>query len=485
MRRLSSDAPLEPGSVAEHVAPHGVAAPAAAHATRLGVRLLHPAGLFALVWLIGLGGWLLASPDWFLRVAAAEKHVSADAIAFYLLCIGMFLFGALVGPALLRANERPAALLPTDLSGEEVESLRRRTYAWFAIGGACALYLLAAGTMRFGGPAALISFVSNGGSLEELSQQYFEPARKTGLTVWIHALVAVGPLTTVAAALATERKIVRRLAAVNVVGFVLVLLVSLAFAERLITFGYVVASLVAWVGVRTWSPRAVDLASGARTVLRVALVVVLVAGLWVGGEFSRTYLATRQADSPISARDVAASVPLAAERFLAYMTTSVNNGMYAVDNSHVRSVFLNTGSAFVTATGLDHEGAPFVGDAVAERDQMLWEIFPYHTPLTTFSMPGDVFQDLGWIGAALVFWFGVMSGAVYARFRRGELWALLVYPVVVAGILDSYRILYWTRTEMVLPVVVFAFVCVGSYRSRLASAPADTRAPQSTPISAR
>lgn len=454
-------------------------------ATRLGVRLLHPAFLFSLVWVVGLGGWLLASPAWFLRVAAAEKHVSASAILFFVLCIGMFLLGVVLGPPLLGSNERPTAIVPGDLSPDEVEVLRRRTYIWFGIGAVCALYLLAAGTLRFGGPSALISFVSSGGSLEELSQQYFEPSRKTGMTVWIHALVAVGPLTTVAAALVRDRAVARRLVGVNVAAFVLAFLISLAFAERLITFGYVVASLVAWVGVRPWSVRERRTTSWARSTLRVALVVALVAGLWIGGEFSRTYLATRQTQAPISAGDVAASVPLAAERFLAYMTTSVNNGMYSVDHSTARSLILNTGSAFVTAAGFDHAGAPLVGPAVAERDDMLWQIFPYHTPLTTFSMPGDVFQDLGWIGAALIFWFGVIAGAVFARFRRGELWALFVYPLIVAGILDSYRILYWTRTEMVLPVVVLTFVCLGWYRARREAPVASPARVQSTPMSAR
>jgi hypothetical protein len=116
---------------------------------------------------------------------------------------------------------------------------------------------------------------------------------------------------------------------------------------------------------------------------------------------------------------------------------------------------------------------------------MLWQIFPYHTPLTTFSMPGDVFQDLGWIGPALIFWFGVIAGGVYARFRQGELWALLVYPLIVAGILDSYRILYWTRTEMVLPVVVVTLVCLGWYRARREAPVASPARAQSTPMSAR
>jgi hypothetical protein len=454
-------------------------------AARLGIRLLHPAFLFGLVWAVGLGGWLLTSPDWFLRVAAAEKHVSASSMFFFTLCIGMFLLGVVLGPPLLRASQRAVAIRPSDLSADEVDVLRRRTYIWFGIGAVCALYLLAAGTLRFGGPSALISFVSSGGSLEELSQQYFEPSRRAGMTVWIHALVAVGPLTTVAAVLVRDRSVARRLVAVNAATFVLVFLNSLAFAERLITFGYVVASAVAWVGVRPWSVRTRSTASWARSASRVALVVALVAGLWIGGEFSRTYLATRQTEAPISASDVLASVPLAAERFLAYMTTSVNNGLYAVDHSSERSLILNTGSAFVTAAGLDHAGAPLVGVGVAERDEMLWQIFPYHTPLTTFSMPGDVFQDLGWIGPALIFWFGVIAGGVYARFRQGELWALLVYPLIVAGILDSYRILYWTRTEMVLPVVVVTLVCLGWYRARREAPVASPARAQSTPMSAR
>lgn len=452
---------------------------------QLGVRLLHPGVLFAAVWAVSLGGWLLTSPEWFLRAATAEKHVSAPAVFYFALCIAMFLVGVVVGPPLLRANERPGIVQPADLSTDDIDVFRRRTYIWFGIGSACALYLLAAGTLRFGGPAALLSFVSQGGSLEQLSQEYFEPVRKTGMTVWIHALVAVGPLATVATALARDRSTVRRLVAVNIAGFTLVFLISLAFAERLITFGYIVASLVAWVGVRAWSPRARSSRAGMRTMLRVLLVVVLVAGLWIGGEFSRTYLATRESQAPVAAGDVVASVPLAAERFIAYLATSVNNGMYAVDHAHERGLIFNTGSAFVTALGLDRPGAPVVGAAAAEREAMLWEIFPYHTPLTTYSMPGDVFQDLGWIGPALVFWFGVIAGCVYQRFRRGEMWALLIYPVIVAGILDSYRLLYWTRTEMVLPVVVSAVVSVGWYRARSGAAAASRTGAQSMPISSR
>ena len=438
---------------------------------RVGGRLLHPAALFGAVWSVGLGAWLLASPEWFLEIAAAEKHVSATAMAYFVACLGAFLFGVAIGPALLRADEVPARVKPSDLTGEDLALLQRRTKIWFAVGGACAIYLLAAGTLRFGGPGALASYLSGGGSLEFLAQNYFEPSRKPGLTVWIHALVAVGPLTTVASALARERSTSRRFAALNVLGLVAVALVSIAFAERLITFGYVVASLVAWIGIRSWSPRAHTSRLGGRVWLRVSLVGFLVVGLWIAGEYSRTYLATRTSEAPVSLGDIAASVPLAAERFLAYVATSLNNGMYAVDNAEERGLILNTASVVVTSSGLERPGAPIVGAALEQRDALLWQIFPYHTPLTTFSMPGDVFQDIGWVGPFLIFWFGVAAGCIYARFRRGELWALLIYPLVVAGILDSYRLLYWTRTEMVLPVVVTVLVTMRWYR-RARTAPA-------------
>jgi hypothetical protein len=65
------------------------------------------------------------------------------------------------------------------------------------------------------------------------------------------------------------------------------------------------------------------------------------------------------------------------------------------------------------------------------------------------------------------------------------MWALLIYPVIVAGILDSYRLLYWTRTEMVLPVVVSAVVSVGWYRARSGAAAASRTGAQSMPISSR
>ena len=116
-----------------------------------------------------------------------------------------------------------------------------------------------------------------------------------------------------------------------------------------------------------------------------------------------------------------------------------------------------------------------MGPGNAEINRLLDELYPLNNPLTTFSLPGYAFMDVGWPGAVVLFWFGAAIGAVFERFRRGELWAMLVYPLCVVGILDSYRVMYWSRTEMVVPTLAIVVLMGSVYRavgSRAASGPA-------------
>lgn len=445
------------------------------------IAFLHPGLLFGVVWLLSLGLWLAVSPAWLLDKAEAIKYVSPLAIAFFVVTILAFVVGTVVGPALLASN-RPARLTPESLSPGSVAVLRRTTYLWFVVGALSAGYLLAVGTLRAGGPAALLDSFIQGKALSTVADEFFDPARVSAVTVWLHALTAVAPLATVA--LVVQQGSRRRpLQIVRIVAFFLLLAISLAFAERLIAVGYLAALVVAAAAVRRPTNSRVT-GSTVRTLAVVLLAALLASAVWLGGEFTRTYVATRDSSAPVAASEIGASRSLAADRFVAYIATSINNGMYAVGHSEERGLVLSAGSAAVTAFGLERSDAPLVGPTVMERGRLLYEVFPYQTPLTTFSAPGDLYMDIGWASPLAFLWFGVGAGVVYARMRRRELWALLVYPIVAIGVVDSDRILYWTRTESVLPIVVLA---LASWRLYSLSQRASGREPRShaTPMPSR
>jgi hypothetical protein len=423
---------------------------AAAPVTRTPFRLLHPGVTFLLLWTAVLSAWLITPASRFFRLTQSEKYVSASSIAFFLLAITAFALGTFVGPSMFRC-EGSARVTPSKLSSDAVNALARATEVIFAIAVVASAYLIVAGAQRAGGFSALLNQIAGGTAWTSLAANYFKPAKITFITVWLHLIVAVAPLSSVTAAIArgaTKRRHLWMLA----LGFVIALTLSFAFAERLIAFAYAVSAAVAWAAARRFLAPNQSAPLG-RNLVRGLLIGLLLTGFWVLSEFSRTYLATRQSTTPVGVTDVAAETPLAADRFLAYVITSTNNGMYAVDHVEDYSYIRSSLSAVVTTLGWETDHAPVVGAGNADADRILDELYPYHDPLTTFSLPGFAFMDLGWSGVMLVFWFGAATGAVFARFVRGELWALLVYPLCVAGILDSYRIVYWTDTHMVVPVL--------------------------------
>jgi hypothetical protein len=348
------------------------------------------------------------------------------------------------------------------VSADAARVLARGTQWVFVVGGATALYLIAAGAQRAGGFTALLDEIVNGGSWSVLAEEYFEPGKIALVTVWVHLIVAVGPLAAAAAVLAPEPRLRRRMMVILGLGLLLALLISFAFAERLIAFAYVVAAAVAGAATsRAKRGPGARLSRGG--MLRLAAVAVILAGFWIASEFSRTYLATRESTGRVGVTDVNAGTPLAAQRFLAYVITSTNNGMYSVDHFGSRQYVFSSLSALFTASGLDTDETPIVGAGNAERTALLNDLYPDDNPLTTFSLPAMAFQDLGWGGIILMFWLGAAIGAVYARFRHGELWAIFVYALCVVGILDSFRILYWGRTEMVVPTLAIVLLMTRVY----------------------
>jgi hypothetical protein len=421
-----------------------------------------------------LGAWLLTPESTFLRYTSSQKYVSASGIAFFLVALGAFVVGTTLGPTMFR-SEGPARLSLPDVTDVGLRILARGTEWIFALGAIASLYLIVAGAQRAGGFGALLNAIANGESWSALATDYFKPAKIALVTVWLHLIVAAGALAAVTAAVTEDRATRKRQLWILALGFVIALMISFAFAERLVAFGYVVAASVAWAAARREFNKGPLQRLHGRNLLRFALVGLVIVGFWLSSEISRTYLATKKSTGPVGVGDVRAGTPLAAERFLAYVITSTNNGMYAVDHFRARSYVASSLSVVFTSLGLDGDNAPIVGPGNVEAGRLLNELYPQNNPLTTFSLPGYAFMDLGWPGAIVLFWFGAAIGAVFARFRRGELWALLIYPLCVVGMLDSYRVMYWSRTQMVVPVLAISLLMASVYRAKAESRRTEAR----------
>ena len=191
---------------------------------------------------------------------------------------------------------------------------------------------------------------------------------------------------------------------------------------------------------------------------------MLLIGFWIASEFSRTYLATRERHRPggCDGRQRGHAARGAAVPRLRDHEHEQWHVRASTTSSRRQYVF-NSLSALFTATGLDTDETPIVGPGNVERTELLTELYPDDKPLTTFSLPGVAFQDVGWGAIVVMFWLGAAIGAVYARFRHGELWAIVVYALCVVGILDSFRILYWGRTEMVVPTLAIVVLMTRVY----------------------
>jgi hypothetical protein len=432
--------------------------------------LLHPALWFILVWALALGLWAGLSDDAFARITGSERQLTTASGLYLAFALTAFVVGTVLGPDLLFLRGTPRRTPDVDPEAT-IRGLARATLIALGLGGAAIMLILVSGLVKAGGPVAFAEQVGSGVSWSRLADQYFIPSRVQGLTVWVQLNAGVGVLATLGRLMDEGRTGRSRWFVIALVsGFVLSVFQSFALSDRLATNEYVVASAVAFVGYRLY--RGQPLLTGA-VVGRVLAVVALLTLIWVGGEYGRTYLARYgpalvdaegnriHADGEPAARNVTG------ERLLAYIVTGPNNAMYAVDHfEHYTYVYRTFKGVFTTAS-LDSGDAPLFGPGIKEQTTLLNEF--YRTPeYTVYSFPGYAYMDLSWGGILICFWFGLLIGAVYYRFAAGELWALLIYPFLFVGVLDSWRIFYWSESRMLTCVVFLAVTAFCIYQSNKA-----------------
>ena len=282
----------------------------------------------------------------------------------------------------------------------------------------------------------------------------------------MHLNLAVAPLATIGIIASRARGFsTRPFRRLLVISGAVALVNGLFIQERIAIFEFVIAASVAGVSYSRLIGRPLSLPRVAR---RGVVVLALLLAAWLIGEYGRTYL-PRYGPGAVNVSAHHASVTQTAfDQLSAYVLSNPNNALYAVDHTPSPSYVYWTMNGAVTTLGLDQPSAPFFGTTLAEVNREYFELYGSHGPFTTFSLPGYAFLDLSWVGLGLMFWLGVICGVCYARFRAGSSWALFLYPLLFVGIVDSYRILYWTQSRMLVPAVLLVFVARRVGRERLA-----------------
>jgi oligosaccharide repeat unit polymerase len=199
-----------------------------------------------------------------------------------------------------------------------------------------------------------------------------------------------------------------------------------------------------------------------RVVARIAPVVLapLLLVLFGAFEYSRSwqYFKTRT-DEPFALFSLI--------RFIGYYATSYNNGYLELTHGTFPGRLpLNSLSAFWDAPGISALGlydrlsapVPATSDNLLER---------FANP--EFNNPGGVttpFVDFGLVGGFLfIVLLGVVIGLLYRGFRNGSLVGALLYPVVLTGLFDLPRYLYWTQGRVVPTWVCLIVVAGVLYRA--------------------
>jgi hypothetical protein len=412
--------------------------------------LLAPGFAFAAVWTGVLLIWISVSSSTFARTTGSERYESTRALSYMGLALALFV----VGTSAARVLFPSIATRSREQGGLNAEALRYlRGSATLAAGIAALVTLAMLGTAAAaaGGPSRLVSLFLAQSSWSDIYQTYFAGTHIQGLAVWVHLNLAAAPLATIGIIASRAEGISPRpFQRILILSGVVALVNGLVIQERIAIFEFVVAASVAAVGYSRVIGRPL---STPRLLRRTGVVVAMLVAVWLIGEYGRTYLPRYGPNVQNAAAHHPTLTQTAFDQFSAYVLSNPNNALYAVDHYRSPSYVYWSLNGVVTTLGLDRTDAPLFGKSSTALNNTLHELYGSNGPFTTVSLPGYAFLDLSWVGLALMFWFGVICGVCYTRFCAGTLWALLVYPLVLIGVIDSYRILYWTESRMLIPAI--------------------------------
>lgn len=408
-----------------------------------GVWWLSPAGAVLLIVPVTLGFATAYSPQDFLTYFRTPKSLtSATALLFaagaLVLVLGTFL--TQVGQ---RGPARPGRW--PWLSPAQLDTLERCSTVLFRVTVIGYLSFLVAAARNGVSPGDVVSAVL----AQDVSSGELESTIGTipGITTLTQVGVAYGVVAALVLTDRVDRRTVLRLAALTLMS----LLRAYVFTERLALVEVVVPALVVLV-VRASHTRS----SSRRFALGLAplpLVVLLVLG-FAASEYSRSYqfFQTRTNDG---------LVLFSAKRLSGYYATAYNNGQIGLTYDNYPGRLPYTSLEAVWTAPLVEQAEVYdrlVGRDSSEHYQAL--LRTYGNP--EFNNPGGLpapFIDFGRVGGLLVLLgMGLAVGTAYRAFLQGKAVGVLIYPVVVTGLFELPRFLYWTLGRTVPTVLALLLV---------------------------
>jgi hypothetical protein len=222
-------------------------------------------------------------------------------------------------------------------------------------------------------------------------------------------------------------------------------------AERLAVLELVIPVVAIVVVRRLWTAR-----PRTRRLVRLAPLAFIPA--LIGGfallEYSRSWVFF----APESRQSYGEFV---VDRLAGYYATAYNNGQLTLlyDDAPGRLPYHSL-EALWTAPGAEQLGAYEALSGRAHTD-VYTEILGRHGTLE-FNSPSGLaipFVDFGTAGGFLFLLLaGAALGWLYRRFTEGEPYGVLLYPVLLTGVLEIPRYLYWTQGRLAPALVVLGLL---------------------------
>jgi hypothetical protein len=317
-----------------------------------------------------------------------------------------------------------------------------------------------------GGPGPLLNVLFGSLFAPEESTPYYYIKQELfrtipGVTTWTQ----FGMLyATVEALLWVNRAVPRRTVLLRFlpllsITLVRALLISerLALIEFLIPIGVVLLSRARWTMVR-------------RSLVRFAPVLAgsAIFGLFAIGEYFRSWTTHYQYYYSGS------YVQFAAERFLGYYATAMNNAAVHYHYGQVEPA-AHTLSSLLTFPVLGNWIKAFYDSTFNIRQEP--DLLKVYANPEFFNAPmvANLISDFSPLYAPIAaFFIGVVSFSIYKSFTRGRMIGMLLYPSWFVGLLEISRVYYWTGGRY-FPVL--AFLLVSLILFRLAKVPKKTELP--------